>query len=308
MKLGTDARQSRGFTLIELLVVVAIIALLISILLPALSRARDQAQTVVCGALMKQLGTTTTYYTNEHAGWHLPHSMPLGTPTERPTGPPYGSQYLWFFHPDFRAGYGLPPNPGRTETFFTHNVPQSYICPKATLARDESPPLYGPDPTAEVVQFRHYSSINYSYGYNSTHLPGNTNNPSQMVYRGYRENQVVRPSEKLAFADAVEWNIFAMHKFRDRYDENGETYDWRYDINSNKGASVAWRHARNGQHGKLNVSFFDGHIEALQDTDVVIEKASVQFEQLTNGPEWRIWSVLDQTNIARQSQITTIRN
>jgi prepilin-type N-terminal cleavage/methylation domain-containing protein/prepilin-type processing-associated H-X9-DG protein len=57
-----DRFQRRGFTLIELLVVVAILALLISILLPSLARARDQAKAIVCGSHLKELGNATSMW------------------------------------------------------------------------------------------------------------------------------------------------------------------------------------------------------------------------------------------------------
>jgi prepilin-type N-terminal cleavage/methylation domain-containing protein/prepilin-type processing-associated H-X9-DG protein len=60
-----------GFTLIEVLVVVAIIALLLSILLPSLTAARNQARLVVCKANLKQLATIIATYQTEATG-HVP--------------------------------------------------------------------------------------------------------------------------------------------------------------------------------------------------------------------------------------------
>lgn len=76
---SSGGRVRHGFTLIELLVVIGIIAILVSLLLPAVNKARQQAQVVSCLSNLRQIGLGLHLAANEHGG-RLPQFNPQDSP------------------------------------------------------------------------------------------------------------------------------------------------------------------------------------------------------------------------------------
>jgi len=75
------SKQRNAFTLVELLVVIGIIAILVGILLPTLSRARKSAQTVQCASNLRQLYTMTVLYSNTYRDYTMPAKVWSGDGT-----------------------------------------------------------------------------------------------------------------------------------------------------------------------------------------------------------------------------------
>jgi prepilin-type N-terminal cleavage/methylation domain-containing protein/prepilin-type processing-associated H-X9-DG protein len=139
-------RRPTGFTLIELLVVVAIIALLMSILLPSLNCAREQAKAVSCGVNLRGFGLMLASYTNENSEW-LPGRNTTGVPVaayggrsrtnnEFPTGSTAPVQSVDWMSPLAGQERELPAE-NRFERWY--ELWTTYKCPSVTLTNQVWP-------------------------------------------------------------------------------------------------------------------------------------------------------------------------
>lgn len=99
----------RGFSVVELLVVIAIIAMLVAILLPALSRSRKAAVSVQCQSNMRSMGQMLKAYEQSNGGWFYPVVLyPDGTPRGRGTALPPNERWPMYVY-DVPTAPSPPP-------------------------------------------------------------------------------------------------------------------------------------------------------------------------------------------------------
>jgi prepilin-type N-terminal cleavage/methylation domain-containing protein/prepilin-type processing-associated H-X9-DG protein len=131
--MSTPTRTSvrRGFTLVELLVVIGIIALLISILLPALGKARDQSNRTKCMANLKQIMMATIMYANDN-------KLVLPWTTWANPVPPGGVGWL-YKEPRITSGQFLPADveQGAFWQYGMKNI-DVYRCPAGNTPSDKT--------------------------------------------------------------------------------------------------------------------------------------------------------------------------
>lgn len=258
----------RAFTLIELLVVVAIIAVLMAILLPSLSAARESAKKLTCLSNLRQMQASATMYAQEWSGWYLPAYTVY---------PSAGNAAMWSNDETCRTWLNLQPfNSGGAA-----DVELRRLCPNALYARANQSTWGGK-----------YYPMDKSYGRNFAEFmdwrfpqylyPSASSGNKAPTYIAYKMNLIMNPSAKLAWADALSGVIrpggynLATPGPSSAYTFEPTTSAITVPLPSNN--MTAYRH-----NGGVNIAFYDGHAEWMP-------RKAVDVNLLVTNPKlYEIW-------------------
>jgi prepilin-type processing-associated H-X9-DG protein/prepilin-type N-terminal cleavage/methylation domain-containing protein len=199
-------RSNKSFTLIELLVVIAIIAILASMLLPALNRARSTAKSITCVNNLKQLGTITAFYTDDNKEFFPKYAQ---------------SGYNGLSGMTYWAGYMIDQKYITTGTLLN--------CPEKTKGYDFK------FATRTVPNSSSFCYVDYAISYNLAYVRP----PGETVNRSAKRSEIKKPAGMIAMVDAYRGNDRAKGFYMAWYiyleGSNGEI-----DARHSNAANVLW--------------------------------------------------------------------
>jgi prepilin-type N-terminal cleavage/methylation domain-containing protein/prepilin-type processing-associated H-X9-DG protein len=219
-------RAGRAFTLIELLVVIAIIAILGSLMLPALARSKNSAWRADCGSNLRQLGLASQLYWDDYGDRCFPWY----------SGVTNNGQLYWFGWLGYGAEGQRPFDLAAGVLYPYLAASKARLCPTLNYA-------------ASQLKLKAVSPV-CSYGYNALLAPANSASSSAI-------SRVLRPTETALFADAAQINNFQPPASP----ANPMIEEWYYLDNPTNNPSPSYYphgHFRHSQ--KANAAFCDGHV------------------------------------------------
>lgn len=227
-------KTHRAFTLVELLVVIGIIAVLIGILLPALSKARQQAFSLKCMSNLRQLGIAFAGYENAYKG-----KIPYPTTTLAVNGvSDPGQGTLWYNAVDaFLRPYGTD---GKTGVAQYRTYDKWKHCPIYETFGGQALTASGGQDT--LVGFSKTYKMNSHIRTKITNPDGSTTAVQAKI------NMIKRPTDTVLMGDGV--SIDLIGEIAGQWD-NGQ---FSMEVNDPTQANPAMRHL-----GGANILFVDGH-------------------------------------------------
>lgn len=234
----------KAFTLIELLVVISIVALLISILLPALGAARDAGRSAQCLSNLRQIGTATYQYASIYNDYMAPRKMA----NPYMVGHGYGSgSYVYAFLSDKMLLGQFTNNDGKSAQLSNHGTGSIWTCPAKRKHTDQWGNAY-----AEY-------SLEYYVGSRVGVHDGTNYEWTTM----WRIANVHSPSKLLMFADGWYDHWFAGWSSNRVFYGLLDSQHTNWDM-----GGPNWkgnRRIRHGNYQATNFSFLDGHVRTILD-------------------------------------------
>jgi len=269
-------RRVRGFTLIELLVAVAVVGTLISVMLPALSGARESANAVICASNQRQLVTAWRAYANDYRG----RAMPLAYTSLQDVGT--GDSVFWWGSAGNVSG-AVDRSRGFLSPYIDDELGAAsvYECP------NQPEGTYRPQGST--------GELTTTYGYNGYYLsPPKTPGWSFSIgHRPWRRiSSIDHPAHLLVFGDALlPGSTPRSTSLLDPpmlYDGGGE---WR----ENTAPTTAFRHHTSGDRGTAVAVRADGSaVTARSQHDWIVDRTNKigsigTDNSLRYVPDWERW-------------------